>query len=68
VIEAVPGDLVAWLYADPRGGEHHSLNCSVSELRVVLDDRELVTPHGGVYEHGTTDTGHGVPVQPFSDG
>ena len=31
-------------YADPGGGEHHSLNCSIAELRVVLDDgRELRT-------------------------
>ncbi len=63
------GQTVAWPYAAPGGGEHHSLNCSIAELRVVLDDgRELVTPHGGVYELGTTDTGHGIPVQPFSDG
>jgi hypothetical protein len=69
VVEAIPGRQVAWRYADPTGGEHHSLNSSIAELRVVLDDgRELATDHCGVYELGTTDTSHGVPVQPFSDG
>jgi hypothetical protein len=69
VIEAIPRRQVAWRYADPTGGEHHSLNSSIAELRVVLDDgRELATGHCGVYELGTTDTSHGVPVQPFSDG
>jgi hypothetical protein len=75
VIEAFarPGHSVAWPYADPKGGEHHSLNCSISELRVRLErpGREplsLTTAHGGAYELGTTETGHGVPVQPFSDG
>jgi hypothetical protein len=69
VVEAIPRQMVAWEYADPSGSLHHSLNSSIAELRVVLDDgRELTTTHGGVYEHGTTDFSHGIPVQPFSDG
>jgi hypothetical protein len=75
VIEARswPGQTVVWPYADPGGGEHHSLNCSIAELRVRLErpgrpPLELATAHGGVYELGTTDTSHGIPVQPFGDG
>ena len=41
---APPPAASRWRYADPAGGEHHSLNCSIAELRVVLDDgRELST-------------------------
>ena len=69
MIAALPRRTGAWPYADPTGAIHHALNASIAELRVVLDDgRELTTAHGGVYELGTTDFGHGVPVQPFSDG
>ncbi len=51
------GQTVAWRYADPGGGEHHSLNCSIAELRVRLARPgrpavELHTAHGGVYELG----------------
>jgi hypothetical protein len=74
-VEALPrpGHTVAWPYADPAGGEHHSLNCSISELSVRVERAgraplELTTTHGGAYELGTTETGHGIPLQPFSDG
>ena len=68
-----PGQTVAWRYADPGGGEHHSLNCSIAELRVGVERRgqpplALASAHGGTYELGTGDTGHGVPLQPFADG
>jgi len=75
VVEALPppGQTVAWPYADPGGAEHHSLNCSIAELHVRLErpgrpPLELATAHGGVYELGTTPSGHGIPVQPFRDG
>jgi hypothetical protein len=76
VVEArpQPGQTVAWPYADPGGGEHHSLNCSIAELRVRLDRPgrpalELATHHGAAYELGTAADGrHGIPVQPFADG
>lgn len=70
---APPGQTVAWAYADPGGGAHHSLNCSIAELRVRVERRgrpalELASAHGGVYELGTRETGHGIPLQPFPDG
>jgi hypothetical protein len=71
---ARPGQTVAWPYADPGGGEHHSLNCSIAELRVRLErpgrpPLELATAHGAAYELGVPADGrHGIPVQPFADG
>jgi hypothetical protein len=70
VIEArsPAGQTVAWPYADPGGGEHHSLNCSIASVTVSLRDRQLHTAHGGVYEHGVAPGAHGVELQPFPDG
>jgi hypothetical protein len=70
---ARPGHSVAWPYADPGGGQHHSLNCSIAELSVRVErpgrePLELCTAHGGAYELGTTDSSHGIPLQPFADG
>jgi hypothetical protein len=58
---------IAWVYADPPGGEHHSLNCSIAELEVTVAGRTLTTGHGGVYELGVRDRDHGIPVAPFPD-
>ena len=63
---------VAFVYADPAGGEHHSLNCSIAEVRLRISRRarpplELATAFGGAYELGVRETDHGVPVQPFAD-
>jgi hypothetical protein len=67
------GLTVAWPYADPGGGEHHSLNCSIAELRLSLlrggrAPIELATSHGGAYELGVAPGTHPIPVQPFADG
>jgi hypothetical protein len=72
-VRAPAGQTVAWEYADPGGGLHHSLNCSIAgvTLRVRRRGRAplvLASAHGGVYELGTRDTAHGVPLQPFPDG
>jgi hypothetical protein len=58
---------IAWVYADPPGGEHHSLNCSIAALEVTARGRTLTTPHGGVYELGVRERDHGIPVAPFPD-
>jgi hypothetical protein len=62
------GQTVAWPYADPGGGEHHSLNCSIARVTVRHAGRELHTAHGGVYELGVPPGAHGVELQPFPDG
>jgi len=63
-----------WRYADPRGGEHDVLNCSVAavELRVRTPGAHaptaLTSAHGGAYELGMRERDHGVPIAPFEDG
>jgi hypothetical protein len=63
---------VAFVYADPHGGEHHALNCSIAQVRLRVDRPgrppvELATAFGGAYELGLRETDHGVPLQPFPD-
>jgi hypothetical protein len=66
-VTAPPDQTVAWVYADPPGGEHHALNCSIATLRLTVAGRTLTTAHGGVYELGIRERDHGVPVAPFPD-
>ncbi len=66
-------DFVGWVYADPDGPEHHTINCSVAdlELNVERPDRpplRLALPAGGAFELGMRETDHGIPIQPFPDG
>jgi hypothetical protein len=64
---------VGWKYADPDGGGHDVVNCSIASmtLRVERDGRpplDLHTEHGATFELGMREIDHGVPVQPFPDG
>ena len=56
---------VAWVYSDPRGGEHRSANCSIAAMELDAGGRRLATAHGGVYELGERELG--VRVAPFPD-
>jgi hypothetical protein len=64
---------VAFTYADPGGGGHDVLNCSVASLRVRVErgdsrPRELTSEHGGAYELGLpAGEPHGVALQPYPD-
>ena len=59
---------VGWVYADPDGSEHNTVNCSIASLTLKAGDIELRTAHGGAYELGMRETDHGIPIQPFPDG
>jgi hypothetical protein len=66
-------DFVGWVYADPDGPEHNTVNCSIAQMTLTVerDGRppvELTTPHGAAYELGMRETDHGIPLQPFPDG
>jgi hypothetical protein len=66
-------DFVAWIYADPVGPEHHSINCSIAdlELDVEVEGRpaeRLIVSGAAAYEFGTREFDHGIPVQPYPDG
>ena len=65
-------DFVAWIYADPVGPEHNTLNCSISDL--VLESSST-GPGRAAYRQRRRrlrvrhrDTDHGIPVQPYPDG
>ncbi len=66
------GAAAGWRYADPGGGEHDVVNCSVAGLEVELrrpgGARRMSSAHGGAYELGMREQGHGVPIAPFPDG
>ena len=72
-ISAPEKDFVGWVYADPKGPEHNTVNCSVADLELTVErpglpPRELTLPAGGAYELGMRETDHGIPIQPFPDG
>jgi hypothetical protein len=72
-VSAPQKDFVGWVYADPNGPEHHTVNCSVSDLELTVErtgrsDRQLILPAGAAYELGMRETDHGIPIQPYPDG
>jgi hypothetical protein len=72
----VPDESAAgWRYADPDGGEHEVVNCSVARLELLLrrpgesSSSRLSSDHGGAYELGMRPgERHEVPLAPFADG
>ena len=67
------GAAAGWRYADPDGGEHDVVNCSIAALEIDahLPGAERValrTAHGCAYELGMRERDHGVTLAPFGDG
>ena len=72
-VSSAPQNFVAWVYADPVGPEHNTLNCSISDLELTVERHgrealQLRCAGGAAYEIGMRETDHGVPVQPYPDG
>jgi hypothetical protein len=72
-VSAPKKDFVGWVYADPKGPEHHTINCSVSDLELTIErpalaPLHLLLPAGAAYELGMRETDHGIPIQPYPDG
>jgi hypothetical protein len=72
-VSAPEKDFVGWVYADPKGPEHNTVNCSVADLELTVERpglprRELTLAAGAAYELGMRETDHGIPIQPFPDG
>lgn len=72
-LEAPLEHFVGWIYADPDGPEHHTINCSVGDLELTVErpgrpPRRLTLAAAGAYELGMRETDHGVPIQPYCDG
>ncbi|HYH61690.1 MAG TPA: hypothetical protein VD766_07475, partial [Solirubrobacterales bacterium] len=60
-------------YADPAGPEHNALNCSIADMELKVErpgerHAKLEVAGAAVYELGTRDADHGIPLQPFKDG
>jgi hypothetical protein len=72
-VSAPVKDFVGWVYADPKGPEHNTINCSVADLELTVErpgrpKRELTLAAGAAYELGMRETDHGIPIQPYPDG
>jgi hypothetical protein len=72
-VSAPKKDFVGWVYADPKGPEHHTVNCSVSDLELTVErpaesPRRLSLSAGAAYEFGMRETDHGIVIQPYADG
>jgi hypothetical protein len=72
-VSAPQKDFVGWVYADPDGPEHNTVNCSISDLELTVErpghaDRHLTLTAGAAYELGMRETDHGIPIQPYADG
>ncbi|HSI81574.1 MAG TPA: hypothetical protein VK919_13080 [Solirubrobacterales bacterium] len=72
-VAADPTAFVAWVYADPDGPEHHTLNCSIADLELTVEHagstpRRLEARGAAAYEIGMRETDHGIPLQPYPDG
>jgi hypothetical protein len=72
-VSSEPRNFVAWIYADPKGPEHNTLNCSIADLELEVErngfePERLDVSGAAAYEIGMRDTDHGIPLQPFPDG
>jgi hypothetical protein len=72
-VSAPAKDFVGWVYADPKGPEHNTVNCSVADLELRIErpaepPLDLELPAGAAYELGMRESDHGIPIQPYSDG
>jgi hypothetical protein len=72
-VSAPEKDFVGWVYVDPKGPEHHTVNCSVADLELTVERRglparQLTLAAGAAYELGMRETDHGIPIQPYPDG
>jgi hypothetical protein len=68
-----PRNFVGWIYADPVGPEHNTLNCSISDLELSVErkgsaPRRLESIGAAAYEIGMRETDHGIPLEPHPDG
>ncbi|MDQ6811980.1 MAG: hypothetical protein M3Z95_08795, partial [Actinomycetota bacterium] len=72
-VEVPSQSAAGWRYADPDGGEHDVVNCSIAAMTLSVRvpgraPRSLHSACGGAYELGMRERDHGVPIAPFGDG
>jgi hypothetical protein len=72
-VSADARNFVGWVYADPVGPEHNTVNCSIANLDLTVErkgepPKTLACLGAAAYELGMRETDHGVALQPFPDG
>jgi len=72
-VRAPRKDVVGWVYADPAGPEHNTVNCSIADLTLRVERHggppaQLTVEGAAAYELGMRERDHGIPIQPFPDG
>ena len=72
-VGAARQNFVGWLYAQPRGGERQTINCSIADLRLDVSSpgagpAALELTGGAAYELQMEERYPAIPVQPFADG
>lgn len=72
-LSAPKDQFVGWVYADPDGTEHNTINCSACDLELTVirsgqKARILALQGAGAFELGMRETDHGIPIQPYGDG
>ena len=72
-VSAPAKDFVGWVYADPKGPEHHTVNCSIADLELTVEREgatieRLSLAGGAAYELGMREAEHGMSIQPYPDG
>jgi hypothetical protein len=72
-VSAARKDFVGWVYADPDGSDHHTINCSIADMLLTVERAgsaplELSLAGGAAYELGMREHDHGMKIQPFADG
>lgn len=72
-VSAERKDFVGWVYADPDGPEHNTVNCSVADMTLTVErpggpPLALRLSGGAAYELGMRERDHGMEIQPFPDG
>jgi hypothetical protein len=65
--------VVGWIYADPEGPEHNTVNCSIADMHLEVErdgsrPLQLTIEGAAAYELGMRERDHGVAIQPFPDG
>lgn len=72
-VSAPAKDVVGWVYADPKGPEHNTVNCSIADIELKVErpgerHAHIEVPGAAAYELGMRETDHGIPLQPYPDG
>ncbi|HEY1360148.1 MAG TPA: hypothetical protein VGF21_17750 [Thermoleophilaceae bacterium] len=72
-VRAPKKDFVGWIYADPDGSEHNTVNCSVADMSLTVErdgapPLDLRVDGAAAYELGMRERDHGMEIQPYPDG